>query len=43
MVPHGKGLEDEYRTFQDIFGESEELNEYLDRGEKELRERFLRS
>ena len=43
MVPHGKGLEDEYRTFQDIFGESEELNEYLERGEKELRERFLRS
>ena len=43
MVPHGKGLEDEYRTFQDIFGESEELNEYLERGEKELKERFLRS
>lgn len=43
MVPHGKGLEDEYRTFQDIFGKSEELNEYLERGEKELRERFLRS
>ena len=43
MVPHGKGLEDEYRTFQDIFGEFEELNEYLERGEKELRERFLRS
>ncbi|RGY03071.1 Xaa-Pro dipeptidase [Blautia sp. OF03-15BH] len=43
MVPHGKGLEDEYRTFQDIFGESEEWNEYLERGEKELRERFLRS
>lgn len=43
MVPHGKGLEDEYRTFQDIFGESEELNEYLERGEKELRERFWRS
>lgn len=43
MVPHGKGLEDEYRTFQDIFGESEELNEYLGRGEKELRERFWRS
>ena len=43
MVPHGKGLEDEYRTFQDIFGASEELNEYLGRGEKELRERFWRS
>ena len=43
MVPHGKGLEDEYRTFQDIFGESEELNAYLRRGEKELRERFWRS
>ena len=43
MVPHGKGLEDEYRTFQDIFGESEELNEYLGRGEKELRKRFWRS
>lgn len=43
MVPHGKGLEDEYRTFQDIFGESEELNAYLRSGEKELRERFLRS
>lgn len=43
MVSHGKGLEDEYQTFQDIFGESEELNEYLERGEKELRERFLRS
>ena len=43
MVPHGKGLEDEYRTFQDIFGGSEELNAYLRRGEKELRERFWRS
>lgn len=43
MVPHGKGLEDEYRTFQDIFGESEELNAYLRSGEKELRERFWRS
>ena len=43
LVPHGKGIEDEYRTFQEIFGASEELDNFLRKGEEELRERFQRS
>ena len=37
-MPHGKGIEDEYRTFQEIFGASEELDNFLRKGEEELRE-----
>ena len=42
QVPHGKGIEDEYKAFQEVFGCTEELDAYLKRGEKLIQERFRR-
>lgn len=39
-VPHGQGIEDEYRIFCEILGESEALRRHLEAGEREIRERF---
>lgn len=43
MVPHGKGIEDEYRVFRNIFGDSQELKQYLREGEQEIQRRFQSS
>ncbi|MBQ0000006.1 MAG: amidohydrolase family protein [Clostridiales bacterium] len=42
MVPHGKGIEDEYHAFTEVLGESEEIIRWLEEGEKEIRGRFVR-
>ena len=42
LVPHGKGIEDEYRAFQEILGAGSELDAYLQSGEEAIRERFQR-
>lgn len=42
LVPHGKGIEDEYRAFQEILGAGRELDAYLQSGEEAIRERFQR-
>ena len=41
MVPHGKGIADEYRAFVDILGTSEEVLEWMKQGEMEIRKRFI--
>ena len=40
LVPHGQGIIDEHRIFQDILGASPELEEWLTQGEALLKERF---
>ena len=40
LVPHGQGILDEHRIFQDILGASSELDEWLTEGENLLKERF---
>ena len=45
MVPHGWGLMDEYHAFLDILGtlaKVAEIDDWLTKGEKEIRERFKR-
>ena len=42
QVLHGQGIEEEYRTLQEIFGASEELDSYLTEGETLIKERFKR-
>ena len=42
LVPHGKGIQDEYRAFQEILGAGSELDAYLQSGEEAIRERFQR-
>lgn len=39
-VPHGQGLVDEYRAFQDVLGVSEDVDRWLGDGEKAIRETF---
>lgn len=41
MVPHGKGIADEYHAFVDILGASEEVCEWMKQGEIEIRKRFI--
>ncbi len=42
LVGHGKGIVDEYHCFTEILGDSQQLKERLQRGEEEIRSRFLR-
>ena len=42
MVPHGKGILQEWEAFRQILGDSEEVKQWLETGEKEIRERFKR-
>lgn len=42
MVPHGKGICQEYEAFCQILGDTVEMREWLRNGEKEIRERFRR-
>lgn len=42
MVPHGKGIMDEYRSFLKILGEEQEVITWLSDGEKRIKERFRR-
>ena len=39
-VPHGQGIEDEYRIFQDVLGAGPALDAYLLKGEEKIREKF---
>lgn len=39
-VPHGQGLVDEYLAFQDVLGVSEDVDRWLEDGEKAIRETF---
>lgn len=38
MVPHGIGIQDEYKAFCQVLGESEELKNHLKAGEERIRE-----
>ena len=40
MVPHGKGICQEYEAFCEILGDTSEVKEWLHDGEREIRERF---
>lgn len=42
MVPHGKGIEDEYDSFRQILGDSPQVQSWLQNGEREIKERFRR-
>lgn len=42
MVPHGKGIVDEYRSFTDILGDTPEVEHWMEDGEKRIREKFQR-
>lgn len=42
MVPHGKGIYQEYEAFCEIIGDTSEVKEWLHDGEREIRERFRR-
>ena len=42
MVPHGKGICQEYEAFCQILGDRPEVREWLQGGECEIRERFRR-
>lgn len=42
MVPHGRGIEDEYHAFTEILGEKPEVKEWLNEGEKKIKSRFCR-
>ena len=42
MVPHGKGILQEWEAFRQILGDSGEVKEWLKAGEKEIRDRFKR-
>ena len=42
MVPHGKGICQEYEAFRQILGTSPEVTKWLENGEKEIRDRFRR-
>ena len=42
MVPHGKGICQEYESFCQILGNIPRVTEWLKNGEKEIRERFRR-
>lgn len=38
--PHGQGIEDEYRIFQDVLGAGPALDAYLLKGEEKIRKKF---
>lgn len=40
MVPHGKGITDEYEVFVSILGDYPQVQEWLRLGEKQIQERF---
>ena len=42
MVPHGKGICQEYESFRQILGTSPEVSKWIVKGEKEIRDRFQR-
>ena len=42
LVPHGKGILQEWEAFRQILGDSGEVKEWLKTGEKEIRDRFKR-
>ena len=42
MVPHGKGILQEWEAFRQILGDSGEVKEWMKTGEKEIRDRFKR-
>lgn len=42
MVPHGKGICQEYESFCQILGDSVEVQQWLQEGERAIRERFRR-
>ena len=42
MVPHGKGILQEWEAFRQILGDSGEVKEWLKTGEKEIQDRFKR-
>ena len=42
MVPHGKGISQEWEAFRQILGDSGEVKEWLKTGEKEIQDRFKR-
>ena len=42
MVPHGKGICQEYESFCQILGDSAEVQKWLQEGERAIRERFRR-
>lgn len=41
MVPHGQGTLDEYNSFLNILGSSQEVTAWLQDGEKRIREKFF--
>ena len=43
MVPHGKGTEDEYRAFLSVLGDTPQVNEWIRRGEEEIKKRFQKN
>ena len=42
-VPHGQGICQEYQSFRKILGDSQEVKNWLEDGEKLIRERFRRN
>ncbi len=42
MVPHGRGICQEFDSFCQILGNTSRVTEWLQNGEKEIRERFRR-
>lgn len=42
-VPHGQGLVDEYETFHHVLGDSEDVDRWLEEGEKAIRDTFQRA
>lgn len=42
MVPHDKGITDEYKAFLSILGDTQEVHEWLKKGEEEISRRFRR-
>lgn len=41
MVPHERGIMDEYHAFLSILGDTREVHEWMIKGEEEIRRRFL--
>lgn len=42
LVPHGQGIEQEMECFQEILGKNKEITEMLLKGERKIREKFIR-
>ena len=43
LVPHGKGIVDEYQAFLKILGDTLEVKNWLQKGEEEIQRRFQRN